>query len=152
MTLSIGDSAPEFSLPNQFGQPVNLADFRGRKNVLLIFYPAAFTGTCTGELCSIRDRADQFDTDDVAVLGISCDPKASLKAFAEQEGFSYPLLSDFWPHGAVASAYGVFLPAKGFANRGTFVVDKSGILRWSVVTSTTEARSPDDYRAALAAL
>lgn len=152
MSVEVGQEAPDFELPNQFGEPVRLSDFRGRKNVVLMFYPFAFTPTCTGELCAIRDERADFVNDDVQVLAVSCDPKASLKVYAEQQGFEHPLLSDFWPHGAVSSAYGVFLEGKGFATRGTFVIDKQGVVRWAVVNDPGTARSNDDYRKALADL
>lgn len=152
MSVEIGTPAPDFTLNNQFGAPVTLSDYRGRKNVLLVFFPKAFTGICTGELCAIEDEKQYLETDDTAVLAVSTDTDATLKAFAEAEGYEYQLLSDHWPHGAVAEAYGVFLPERGFATRGTFLVDKDGVLRWSVVNSPGEARSTSDYRSALAAL
>lgn len=152
MPVEVGQQAPDFELPNQFGETVRLSEFRGRKNVVLMFYPFAFTPTCTGELCAIRDERADFVNDDVQVLSVSCDPKASLKVYAEQQGFDYPLLSDFWPHGDVSRAYGVFLDGKGFATRGTFVIDKEGVVRWAVVNDPGTARSNDDYRKALADL
>lgn len=148
----IGELAPDFELSNQFGQKIRLSDFRGDKNVVLIFFPKAFTGICTGELCAIRDQRTDFVGDDVVTFGISCDSDAALKAFSEVEDFGYDLLSDYWPHGRTAQAYGVFLEDKGFATRGTFVIDKDGIVRWKVVNSPGDARSNDDYRAALAEL
>jgi mycoredoxin-dependent peroxiredoxin len=152
MTLSPGDAAPDFTLKNQYGQDVSLADYRGKKNVVLMFYPFAFTGICTEELCQIRDERADFVNDDTEMISISCDSTPTLKVFSEQEDFTHNLVSDFWPHGAVAKQYGVFLEELGFATRGTFVIDKDGIVRWSVVNGPGEARNPDDYRAALAAL
>ena len=152
MSIEIGQPAPDFTLTNQYGQPVSLADFRGRKNVLVMFYPFAFTGICTAELCTLRDRASEFENDDTAVLSISCDPVASLKVFSMQENLTHTLLSDFWPHGEVSRAYGVFLEDKGFSTRGSFVIDKDGIVRWAVVNGPGEARSADDYASALADL
>lgn len=152
MSVEIGELAPDFALSNQFGETVRLSDFRGKKNVVLIFFPKAFTGICTAELCAIRDEKADFITDDLVTFGISCDGDATLKAFAEAENYGYDLLSDFWPHGKVSNDYGVFLDAKGFATRGTFVIDKEGVLRWKVINSPGEARSNDDYRAALADL
>ncbi len=152
MALNLGDQAPDFELKNQFGQQVKLSDLRGKKNVVLIFYPMAFTGICTAELCAIRDDRADFVTDDVVTFGISCDPPATLKAFSEQQGYDYDLLSDWWPHGDVGRAYGVFLEDKGISLRGTFIIDKSGILRWTVVHQPMDPRSNDDYRAALAEL
>ena len=150
MTVETGQPAPDFTLVNQAGEKVTLSDLRGRK-VVLVFYPFAFSDLCTGELCSLRDRRGVFD-DDTVMLGISVDPKHALRVFAEQEGFGFDLLSDFWPHGAVAQAYGVFLPERGMATRGTFVLDRDGIVRWAVVNGPGEVRNPDDYREALAAL
>lgn len=152
MAVEVGEQAPDFELTNQFGETVKLSDFRGNKNVVLIFFPKAFTGICTAELCAIRDEKSDFVSDDVVTFGISCDSDASLKAFAEAENYGYDLLSDFWPHGEASKAYGVFIEERGFATRGTFVIDKEGVLRWKVINSPGEARSNDDYRAALAAL
>ena len=152
MAVEVGEQAPDFELTNQFGETVKLSDFRGNKNVVLIFFPKAFTGICTAELCAIRDEKSDFVSDDVVTFGIPCDGDASLKAFAEAENYGYDLLSDFWPHGEASKAYGVFIEERGFATRGTFVIDKEGVLRWKVINSPGEARSNDDYRAALAAL
>jgi peroxiredoxin len=151
-TLNVGDLAPDFELRAHTGDVVKLSDFRGEKNVVVVFYPAAFTPTCSGELCTLRDQRVDFVGDDVQLLAISVDPVASLRAFAEQNGFDYPLLSDFWPHGEVSKAYGVFFEPRGFATRGTFIIDKDGIIRWSVVNTPGDARSTDEYREALAAL
>jgi peroxiredoxin len=112
----------------------------------------AFTGICTGELCEIRDNKSSFESDDVQVIGISCDATPSQKAFAEKEGIEYPLLSDFWPHGEISKLYGAWFEDRGFSLRGTFIIDKAGILRWSVVNSPGDARNTDEYKAALAAL
>lgn len=152
MTLEIGQLAPDFTLKNHDGQEVTLSDFRGKKNVVLVFFPMAFTGICTGELCEIRDNSSSFVSDDVQVLGISCDTSASQKAFAQQENLDYPLLSDFWPHGAVSKMYGSWFEDRGFSLRGTFIIDKEGILRWSVVNSPGDARNTDEYKKALAVL
>lgn len=152
MPAVVGQPAPEFTLTNQYGQPVALSDFRGSKNVVLMFYPAAFTGICTSELCTLRDRAPEFDNDDTVVLGISCDRVPSLKIYATQEGITYPLLSDFWPHGAVAQDYGVFLESTGVSTRGTFVIDRDGIVRWAVVNHPGQARDIDEIAGAVAAL
>lgn len=152
MSSLIGQPAPDFTLKNQFGEEVKLSDFQGKKNVVLIFFPMAFTGICTGELCEIRDRKDVFTNDDVQVFGISCDSAAAQKVFAESENLNYPLLSDYWPHGAVAQSYGSFNDQLGFAIRGTFVIDKSGIVRWAVVNGPGDARNADDYETALAEL
>jgi peroxiredoxin len=150
MPVAIGQPAPEFTLPNQRGEQVALADLRGRK-VVLVFYPFAFSKICTSELCDLRDRRGDFD-DDTVLLGISVDTKHALRVFAEQEGLGFDLLSDFWPHGAVAQAYGVFIEERGMAERATFVLDREGIVRWSVVNHPGAPRDPGDYRAAVAEL
>lgn len=149
--LEVGTVAPDFTLKNQFGEDVTLSDLRGSK-VVVMFYPFAFTGICTGELCEIRDRRADFDAGDATVLSISCDSPATLKAFAVAEGLNHTLLSDFWPHGEVSSAYGAFWEQTGFATRATYVLDRDGVIRWSVVNGPGEARSADDYTQALAAI
>lgn len=152
MTLSIGTAAPDFELNDQHGNKVSLSSFKGKKNVVLLFIPFAFTGTCTGELCAMRDDLSTFQNDNVELLAVSCDSMFTQRVFAEKEGYNFPVLADFWPHGAVAQAYGIFDDARGCALRGTFVIDKEGIVRWSVVNGLGDARSNDDYKAALAAL
>lgn len=148
MSVAVGSQAPDFTLVNQRGEFVTLSELRGRK-VVLVFYPFAFSTLCTGELCSLRDRRGDFD-DDTVLLGISVDTKHALRVFAEQEGLGFDLLSDFWPHGAVAQAYGVFLPVRGMATRATFVLDREGVVAWSVVNGPGEVRDPQEYRAAVA--
>lgn len=150
--LLLGDLAPDFTLSNQHGERVTLSDYRGEKNVIVMFYPFAFTGTCTRELGVLRDRSAEFDNDDTVTLSVSCDSVPSLRVFAEQESLTHHLLSDYWPHGEVSRAYGVFLEEKGFATRGTFVIDTDGRIRWLVVNPPGEGRDADDYAAALAAL
>ncbi|MFR9726753.1 peroxiredoxin [Streptomyces sp. MS19] len=152
MAIEPGTKAPDFTLKNQHGQTVSLGDYRGEKNVVLLFYPFAFSGTCTGELCALRDQLPAFVNDDVQLLAVSADSFFSLRVFAEQEGLEYPLLSDFWPHGDVSRAYGVFDEEKGCAVRGTFIIDKEGVVRWTVVNGLPDARDLDDYVAALQAL
>ena len=150
--ITIGQAAPDFELVNQHGEKVSLASFKGVKNVVVLFYPLAFSGICTGELCALRDDLSAFQNDNVELLAISCDPMFSQRAFAEHEGYKLPLLSDFWPHGAVAKAYGVFDEERGRATRGTFVIDKEGILRWQVINGAGDARNTGDYKAAIEAL
>lgn len=152
MALEIGASAPEFKLKNQFGEEVALSSFKGNKNVVLLFYPFAFSGICTGELCGLRDDLSSFQNDNVELIAISCDAMHTQKAFAEKEGYKFSLLTDFWPHGDVAKKYGVFNDERGCAIRGTFIIDKSGVLRWSVVNSLGDARNLVDYKEALAKL
>lgn len=149
MALEIDTQAPDFELPNQFGEHVRLRDFHGKKPVALVFFPLAFSSTCTTEMCTLRDNLSLFKNNDVELMGISVDSKATLRAFAEAEGYDFTLLADFWPHGAVAKEYGVFLEQKGFANRATFIIDAKGIIRASFITAPGEARSLEEYRTAL---
>ena len=149
MTVEVGSPAPDFTLKNQDGQEVSLADFAGEKAVLLVFYPFAFSGICTGELCSVRDDLSSFQNDDVQVLGVSCDTTWSLKVWAQQEGYEFPLLSDFWPHGAVSESYGVFSADLGFAFRGTFLIDTDGVVRFAEHNGPGEARDQQGWRDAL---
>ncbi|MEV7815711.1 peroxiredoxin [Streptomyces flaveolus] len=152
MAIQVGDKAPDFELKDNHGRTVKLSDFRGRKNVVLLFYPFAFTGVCTGELCELRDNLPRFEDRDTMLLAVSNDSIHTLRVFAEQEGLEYPLLSDFWPHGNVSRAYGVFDEDKGCAVRGTFVIDKEGVVRWTVVNGLPDARDLNDYVQALDAL
>jgi mycoredoxin-dependent peroxiredoxin len=152
MAVDVGQEAPDFTLRSADKEKVTLSSFRGAKNVVLVFYPWAFTGTCTGELCEIRDRIATFASDDVVTLAVSCDPRFSLKVFAEQQGYTFPLLSDFWPHGEVAQRYGVFNEVAGAAIRGTFIIDKAGVVRYRVINEIPDARDPDAYEAVLATL
>lgn len=149
MAIEVGQEAPDFELSNQHGEEVSLSGFRGKKKVALVFYPLAFSGICTGELCELRDQFSSLATDDVELLAISVDSKFTLKAFADQENYEFDLLSDFWPHGEVAKKYGVFVEDRGIASRGTFLIDEQGIVRASIVNGPGEARSLDEYRAAL---
>ena len=152
MALDIGQEAPDFALKDEHGQLVRLSDFRGEKNVAVVFYPFAFSGICTGELCEIRDNLAVFEADNVQVLAVSCDAVFTLRSWSESEKFAFPLLSDFWPHGDVAQQYGVFNETTGTPVRGTFLVDTAGVLRWSVVNGMGEARPLTAYREALAGL
>ena len=148
---AVGGTAPDFELSNQYGEPIRLSSFRGQ-NVVLVFYPFAFSGICTGELCEIRDNLAVFENADATVLAISVDSKFSLRAYAEQEGYGFDLLADFWPHGGVASSYGVFDEETGMARRGTFIIDAAGTIRYTVVNPRGQARDFEEYRAALAGL
>jgi len=148
----IGAPAPDFTLRDQHGQDVTLSQLRDDSAALIVFYPFAFSGVCQGELHEIRDNLEDFSANGVQVLAVSCDPMFSLRAWSEAEGYEFPLLADFWPHGEVARAYGVFNDKVGAAIRGSFLVDKTGILRWSVVNDMREARDLDAYRQAIADL
>ena len=152
MTVAVGEQAPDFTLRDQNNEEFTLSAFRGKQAVLIIFYPLAFTGICTGELCSVRDDLHTFQNDDVQVVSISVDSVYSHKIFSEREGYEFPLLSDFWPHGAVAQLYGAFNEDAGFANRGTFLVDKTGIVRFAELNGPGEGRDAQIWRDAIAAL
>ncbi|MEO3784484.1 peroxiredoxin [Actinocorallia sp. B10E7] len=152
MAVEVGDKAPDFELKDQHGTPVKLSDFAGKKDVVLVFYPLAFSGICTGELCAIRDELPTLGGDDVQVLAVSVDSVFALRAWTDQEKYQFPLLSDFWPHGGVAQSYGVFDADKGLARRGTFIIDKAGVVRWKVDNAIPEARDLDAYRKALSEL
>jgi mycoredoxin-dependent peroxiredoxin len=152
MPIEVGAVAPDFVLRDQNNQEVRLSDFRGRRNVLLVFYPLAFTGTCQGELCAVRDNLSDFVNEDVQLLTVSVDSPFTHKVWAEREGYDFPLLADFWPHGAVAQAYGVFNDVRGFANRGTFLIDRDGVVRFAEMNEPGQARDQDAWRKALAQL
>jgi peroxiredoxin len=152
MAPEVGSTAPDFTLQDQNKQEVTLSSFRGDRGVLLVFYPFAFSGICTGELCAVRDDLGSFQNDDVQVLAVSVDHSFTLKAWANAEGYEFPLLADFWPHGKVAQEYGVFNEAAGFALRGTFLVDKDGIVRFAEVNGPGEPRDQGAWKKALAEL
>ena len=152
MAVDVGDQAPDFELKDQHGTPVRLSGFRGQKNVVLVFYPLAFSGVCSGELCAMRDDFPEVSGDDVELLTVSVDSTYSHRAWADAEDFNFALLSDFWPHGDVARSYGVFDENRGIATRGTFIIDKSGVVRWKVMNPVPQAREIADYQKALAAL
>ena len=150
--VDVGDEAPDFELPDQTRTPVRLSSFRGSKNVVVVFYPLSFTGVCTSELCAIRDEIADFSNDDTVTLAISCDSTAVHAEFAKQQGYEFPILADFWPHGAVGSAYGVFNDEIGLSVRGTFIVDKQGKVAYKVINAIPDARDQDEYKKVLASL
>jgi mycoredoxin-dependent peroxiredoxin len=153
VTVAVGDQAPDFDLPSSTGGAVKLSDLRGKQNVVLVFYPFTFTGVCRGELCELRDDLRSFEAAGVQVLAASCDSVHSQRKWAEEEGFGFPVLSDFWPHGAVSKAYGVFDEALGCATRRTFVIDKQG--RVVATFASADLRTPREkaeYESALALL
>ena len=142
--LALGTVAPDFTLRDQFGQDVTLTSYRGEKAVALVFYPFAFSGVCTGEMAGLRDRLADLMTFGSEVLAISCDPVYSLRAFADSDGLNFPLLSDYWPHGEVTRAFEVFNEARGCPRRSSYVLDKDGVVRWSV-HSDGPARDLDEH-------
>ena len=153
MSLEIGQEAPDFDLKASTGDNVKLSQFRGDKAVALVFYPYTFTPVCHGELCELRDDLSRYEAADVQVLAVSCDSVFAQKKWAEQEGYNFPVLADFWPHGEVARAYGIFDEAAGCANRGTFLIDKNGVLVDAFFTdSRGTAREKSRYDEALAKL
>ena len=152
MLLPEATPAPDFELTDQFGAAFALSALRGRRSIALVFFPLAFSATCTGEWRALHEHRDLFDAAGGALVGVSVDSTASLRAYAEQEGLSATLLADFWPHGAVARQYGAFLEQRGFATRATYLIDPAGIIRASFATGPGEARSMDAYRGAVAAL
>jgi mycoredoxin-dependent peroxiredoxin len=143
--MEIGEPVQQFSLANQHGESISLRDFTGKQHVVVVFYPFAFSGVCTGELRELRDSMADFTDSGAVVLAISCDPMFSLRVFADREGLEFSLLSDFWPHGEVSTAYGVFNEHLGCSGRATFIVDRSGVLRWYVENQIPRQRDLDAY-------
>ncbi|WP_286276731.1 peroxiredoxin [Naasia aerilata] len=152
MGIDIGDEAPDFELANQFGEHVRLSSYRGRSAVALVFFPLAFSRTCSREFEELRDNAEVFAEAGVEVVGISVDSKHTLRAWWSAEGLGMPLLADFWPHGEVARRYGVFREDTGTASRTTVVIDRAGVVRSVFSSAPGEPRPFSAYRAALAAL
>jgi peroxiredoxin len=150
--LELGTMAPDFTLRDQFGQDVRLSSYRGRKAVALVFFPFAFSGVCTSEMGGIRDRLESFLTFDTEVLAISCDPVYALRAFADADGLNFPMLSDYWPHGEVTRAYGVFDEARGCPLRSSYVLDRDGRVRWAVHNADPRGRDLDEHVRRLQAL
>ncbi|MCP2252328.1 Peroxiredoxin [Prauserella aidingensis] len=152
MAVEVGSQAPDFTLNDYNKQEVTLSSFRGDKPVLLVFYPFAFSGICQGELCQLRDEFADYDGEGVQILGVSVDTPFSLKAWAEQQGYQFPLLSDFWPHGEVATKYGVFNDQAGLALRGTFLIDKEGVVKYAEVNQPGEPRDQEAWKKAVSEL
>ena len=150
--VDVGEMAPDFELKDQDKNLVKLSDFRGSKNVVLVFYPKSFTGVCQGEMCAIRDEIADFSNLHTQTLAVSCDSDAVHAAWAKEQGLSFPLLADFWPHGDVARSYGVLNEDLGLALRGTFVIDKQGVVAYKVVNAIPDARDHDEYKKVLVSL
>ncbi|CAA9361720.1 MAG: Alkyl hydroperoxide reductase subunit C-like protein [uncultured Nocardioidaceae bacterium] len=147
-----GSPAPDFELRDQHGQWVSLSSYRGRASVLLVFYPFAFSGVCSGELAGLRDHWADVAPEHAQLLAISCDPVYALRAFAELDKLNFPLLSDFWPHGQASTAYGAFDAERGCSARSSFVIDRDGVLRWQVHNALPDARDLAEYAQVLGAL
>lgn len=153
MTLAAGTDAPDFTLKDQDGDEVTLSSFQGTNNVVLVFYPFTFTGVCQGELCALRDDLGDFESANAQLLAISCDTRFAQQQWAQQQAYTFPVLSDFWPHGEVSRAYGVFNEQLGAANRATFVIDKAGkIVDVFESPNLGTPREKAEYEAALARL
>ncbi len=151
--IGIGQEAPDFALKDQNGQEVTLSGYRGSQAVVLVFYPFTFTSVCEGELCQLRDDYSEYQGAGAQVLAVSCDSQFSQKMWADQRGYGFPVLSDFWPHGAVARDYGVFNEELGCANRATFVIDQGGqVVDAFASGGLGEAREKGRYTEAMAKL
>jgi peroxiredoxin len=130
MPISVGQTAPEFSLKDQSMQEVKLADYRGKKNVVMVFYPLDWSPVCTNEHACMVNDMKKFESLDAQVLGLSVDSAWSHKAYAEKMGIRYPLLADFQPRGAVAEKFGVYLADKGITGRAIAIINKVGNVAW----------------------
>ena len=150
MSVEVGSQAPDFTLRNENGEEVTLSSLRGQ-NVVLVFYPFAFSSICTKELHDVTGLEQKFGDAHAQVFGVSVDSPFTLKAFRKQENLTPHLLSDFEPKGAVAQQYGAYLDGLGFATRATFVIDKDGKVAWKQVNSPGEARDQEEAVEALAA-
>ena len=152
MVIQVGEVAPDFTLSNQHGEELTLSELVAEGPVALVFFPLAFSGICTGELCELRDNLAVFNDAKVRLVGVSVDSVFSLKVWAEQEGYEFSILSDFWPHGAVAREYGAFVEERGIATRATVSIGEDRKVLASFETSPGEARDFAAYREAVAAL
>lgn len=149
MTLVVGEPAPDFTLPDQHGTPLALSSFQGRKAVLVVFYPFAFSGVCTGELVGFRDRLGDFETETSTLLTVSCDSVFTQRAQADRDALFFPLLSDFWPHGSVTRQFGIFDEARGCPRRSSFVIDAAGRVAWEHHSEWGVPRDLDEHAARL---
>ena len=138
--VTTGDRAPDFDLEVSRNEHVKLADFRGRRNVLLVFHPLAFTAVCEEEALDLQEHLDSFEAAETDVVFVSCDTSAARRAWREQLGATYTFASDFWPHGKAARDYGVFNETTGTPVRGTFLIDKDGLVIWTLVTDAGTRR------------
>lgn len=137
--LKVGEKAPDFTLTDVNQVKVSLKDYLGKKNVLLVFYPLAFSPVCSAQIPSYQKIYDKFEDLDTEVVALSVDSVFTHKAWADGlGGISYPLLSDFWPHGEVAKTYGLFRDENGFADRALIVIDKEGVIRYLDIVDPKE--------------
>jgi len=143
MPLELGALAPDFTLRDQHGQAHTLSSYRGEKAVLLVFFPFAFSGVCTGELTGFRDRLGDFETDTTTLMTVSCDSIFTQRAFADRDGLFFPLLADFWPHGEVTRAYDVLDERSGGPRRSSYVIGKDGRIAFALHNEPGEARDLD---------
>jgi peroxiredoxin len=142
VAIGTGDKAPEFDLEEEQGRPrVRLADYLGRSNVLLVFHPFAYTSVCTEEALDLQENLASFRNANTEIVFVSCDSAAARQAWKRQLGAEYTFASDFWSHGAAARQYGVFNEENGAPIRGTFLIDKDGIVIWSLVKDTSTQRT-----------
>lgn len=152
MTLEVGTQAPDFTLSDQHGEELTLSELVAEGPVALVFFPLAFSGICTGELCELRDNISIFADNKVRLVGVSVDSVYTLKAWADTEGYEFSILSDFWPHGAVSKDYGVFVEEAGIATRATFVIGEDRKVLAAFETEPGAARDFASYRSAIEAL
>ncbi|GAB09000.1 peroxiredoxin AhpE [Gordonia araii NBRC 100433] len=150
--IAVGSRAPDFTLPDQNNQRVNLSTLTDERRTLLVFFPLAFTGNCEGELGLIRDRLPEFDNDSLTTVAISVGPPPTHKVWSSAQGFLFPILSDFWPHGAVAQQYGVFSERHGYSLRGTVLVDRDRSVLFSDAAEAGAPRDDSVWERALAAV
>jgi peroxiredoxin len=140
MAIETGSEAPEFDLDVDGTTRVRLSDFRGRRNVLLVFHPFAFTPVCDEEARDLQENLPAFESADTDVVLVSCDSAPARQAWRTVLGLTYTLAADFWPHGEAARAYGVFNEERGVPIRGTFLIDKEGVVVWKLVKQTESRR------------
>jgi peroxiredoxin len=140
MAIETGSEAPEFDLEVDRESRVRLSDFRGRRNVLLVFHPFAFTPICEEEARDLQENLPAFESADTEVVLVSCDSVPARQAWKRALELTYTLASDFWPHGEAARRYGVFDEESGAEIRGTFLIDKEGTVVWKLVTGPDERR------------
>lgn len=149
LKVKVGDKAPDFTLPAISGEKISLSQYRGKKNVVISFVPAAWTPVCSDQWPGYNIMRDVFDQNDATLLGITVDNTPTLFAWTNQMGkLWFPVLSDFWPHGATAKKYGL-LRSDGMSERALFVIDKKGIIRYIDVHDINERPSLEDLVKAL---